>query len=371
MNNRPIASQQRYNKQASTPAGKNELLQYATSPVNEQPLIDKYRKDFISSEEEVSIFKAKQNPTIQEITAIKNIAIEYPRHEVSNGVEMLDGLSNDRHEMPMQKEYLTARLVAELLKEKLILLPRFMDRILNRIVGRFRFDNYSLADGISAVNSDGKTYEFKFTSRKDKIVNNLNNATKKADVSVVIVSSEERLKPKDFGNFKGKGEAVVINIYNPENVEAFYKKEASTEWKPIRSDTQSQLKLGDPSSIKNLASELKSVKSDNQTSMDYDVYNKNNNTPLRFNKLIDKTSDKDLLEELENGETIKVNKEEGSRYRKNVDTAYTYSQGIKLTKPTKPTNFTKPTNLIKPTKPTMPTNLTKATNPTKRLLMGY
>ena len=338
MNNRPIASQQRYNKQASTPAGKNELLQYSTSPVNEQPFIDKYRKDFISSEDEASIPNAKQVATEQETATIKQVAIEYPRHEVANGVEMLDGLSNDRHEMPMQKEYLTARLVSELLGEKLILLPRYMDRILNRIAGRYRFLNYSLADGISAVDSNGKTYEFKFVNSRKKVGTAINTATNKADVGIVIFSSKDSLERLDSKQFNAKNVGYIINIYNPNDIEILTNKNTPKKWGLDHSELQSKLKLGDPSSIKNLASELKSVKSDNQTSMDYDVYNKNNNTPLRFNKLIDKTSDKDLLEELENGETIKVNKEEGSRYRKNVDTAYTYSQGIKLTNPTKPTN---------------------------------
>ena len=65
------------------------------------------------------------------------------------------------------------------------------------------------------------------------------------------------------------------------------------------------------------------------------------------------------IQETQEVADYRISKEEGSRYRKNVDTAYTYSQGIKLTKPT---------NLIKPTMPTKPT---KPTSRTKRLLMGY
>ena len=331
MNNRPIASQQKYSKQASTPAGKDELLQYATSPVNEQPFIDKYRKDFISSKKELSFPNAKQNTTQQEVATIKQIAIEYPRHEVANGVYMLDGLSDDKHDMPMQKEFLTARLVFELLSEKLILLPRYMDRMLNRIAGWSRFDNYSLADGISAVNSEGKTYEFKFVSNFNRVIKRLNTASSKADVSVVVISSKESLSRVDVKNkFNGNGEVYLLNIYNPNSIEVRYKKEASTEWKLVHSDTKSELKLGDPSSIKNLASELKAVKPEDQTSMDYDVYNKNNNAPLRFNKLVYHGSgarfdafDSDYMGTGEGGASKGAGQymtdEEGRRYRKNVD----------------------------------------------------
>ena len=56
---------------------------------------------------------------------------------------MLEGLKNDRHDMPMHKEFLTAQITSMLLDQDIILLPRFMDRMLNDIAGYQRFDNYS------------------------------------------------------------------------------------------------------------------------------------------------------------------------------------------------------------------------------------
>ena len=102
------------------------------------------------AEEYREAFKEKRNKqyaTKEEENIIKEIIYKYPKARVCDGVLMLEGLKNDRHDMPMHKEFLTAKITSKLLEQDIILLPRFMDRMLNEIAGYQRFDNYSLSDG--------------------------------------------------------------------------------------------------------------------------------------------------------------------------------------------------------------------------------
>lgn len=219
----------------------------------------------------------KQVASEEETQMIKEIIQGYPKHEVAKGVQMLDGLQNDNHDMPMQKEYLTARLVSELLGEDLILLPRYMDRMLNGVAGYQRFDNYSLADGISAVSKNGKTYEFKFAGKIDRVMSKLNKATIKADVGIVVVSSKDSLARLDTKGFNGQGEAYIVNVFNADDIEVLAKNNTSTEWRLGRPDSKSQLKLNFSSSVFNIASELQKVNPEDQTTMDYAVYSSKSN----------------------------------------------------------------------------------------------
>ena len=91
-------------------------------------------------------FKEKRNKqyaTREEENIIKEIIYKYPKARVCDGVLMLEGLKNDRHDMSMHKEFLTVKITSKLLGQDIILLPRFMDRMLNDIAGYQRFDNYS------------------------------------------------------------------------------------------------------------------------------------------------------------------------------------------------------------------------------------
>ncbi len=248
-------------------ADSNSNISLSSGEVNsftkaEAALSEKYRERFVES---VNKRLANQD----EEKAIKEIVQSYPRHEVSEGVEMLDGLLDDKHDMPMQKEYLTARLMTELFGEKLILLPRYMDRMLNRIAGFNRFTCYSLSDGISALDETQKTYEFKFVGSEKKGARRLKTACAKADVGVVVFSSPYGFDRFDVSWISPEDEVYIINVYGGD-VAVKYKK-ASNEWR-VHPDSKSRLKPEISSSIKSIASELQKVNPEDQTSMDYAVY---------------------------------------------------------------------------------------------------
>ena len=216
----------------------------------------------------------KQFASENEESIIKEIVYSYPKHTVANGVQMLDGLLDDNHDMPMQKEYLTARLVKELLGEDLILLPRYMDRMLNRVAGYQRFDNYSLSDGISAVSKDGRTFEFKFVASPKKVVKNLNTALRKADVAVVITSISDSLDRINVSKVIGNGEAYIINVYDEKNIDIRHKNTSTKEWRLVHSDSKSGHGFDNSNRIVSIASELQKVKPEDQTPMDYSIYNR-------------------------------------------------------------------------------------------------
>ena len=240
----------------------------------------RYSEELLSAEEELrkkygERFIKPANKQIareEEIKTIKEIVQNYPKHTVAIGVEMLDGLRNDNHDLPMKKEYLTARLVKELFGTDLILLPRYMDRMLNNIAGYQRFDNYTLADGVSAISESGKTYEFKYLASTNKVVKSLNKAMRKADVGVVIVSSSASIDGIDVSRALANGEGYIINIYDEENIEVRYKNTSTKEWRLSHQDTKSQHRLDNSNPVVSIASELKNVNPEDQTPMDYSVY---------------------------------------------------------------------------------------------------
>ena len=154
---------------------------------------------------------------------------------------MLEGLKNDRHDMPMHKEFLTAQITSKLLDQDIILLPRFMDRMLNDIAGYQRFDNYSLSDGISGIASDGRTIEFKMCSYMN-VQNKAFNALAKADIAVTITNAEIGLEKVFKKNIIGEGDIFLINTYTGNGIDII-KKITSNEWRGFRSDTKSQLRF--------------------------------------------------------------------------------------------------------------------------------
>lgn len=231
-----------------------------------EKLSEKYRDYFTESA------FGKQYATSEEIDAIKDIVYEYPKAKVADGVLMLEGLKNDKHDMPMKKEFLTAQIASKLLDQDIILLPRFMDRMLNEIAGYQRFDNYSLADGISGIASDGRTLEFKtcfFTNVQKKA----SEALRKADIAVIITHAEKGLGKVYKKNIVGDGEVYIVNTFT-ENGLDIIKKITSNEWRGFRSDTKSQLRTDNSVPILSIIQELQKVKNENQDTMDYEAYAK-------------------------------------------------------------------------------------------------
>lgn len=240
----------------------------------QEELKKKYDGQFIES-------KNKGVASEEEERAIKEIVYSYPKHQVTKGVQMLDGLQNDNHDMPMQKEYLTARLVNELFGEELILLPRYMDRMLNPIAGYLRFNNYSLSDGVSAVSEEGKTFEFKYISSADKAVRYLNKAIRKADVGIVIVSSPTSIDRIDVSRVISGGDAYIINIYDENNVEVRQRNTSTEEWRLGHQEPEPQHILDNSSNVSIVASELQKVNPEDQTTMDYSVYSNESIQPSK------------------------------------------------------------------------------------------
>ncbi len=258
----------------------------------QQELAKKFSKSFV-------LGSNKQFATESEEQAIKEIVYNYPKKHVIDGVYMLKGLLDDKHDLPMKKEFLTSRLVNIITGKDMILLPRFMDRMLNAIIGEQRFDNYSLSDGISAVSTDGKTFEFKLVKNQKNAVTKLNDALKKADVGVVILSSKGSLDRFDKAKISKKGEALVINIYDAKNIEVL-KKTTSNEWRLVRPDSKSELKLNNLSSIESIASELQKIKPENQDKMDYAIYSAENEQEVKKieRKTLEQETQSDLSDKL-------------------------------------------------------------------------
>lgn len=232
-----------------------------------EKLSEKYRNYFTESA------FGKQYATSEEVAAIKDIVYEYPKAKVADGVLMLEGLKNDKHDMPMKKEFLTAQIASKLLDQNIILLPRFMDRMLNEIAGYQRFDNYSLADGISGIASDGRTIEFK-TARPNRIISKINEALSKADIAIIVTQTSNKLSnlKKDYS--ADKGEIYLINTFDSENIDILYKKNPSQNWREVRSDTKSKPRIDYSTPIGIIIRELQKVKNENQDTMDYEAYTK-------------------------------------------------------------------------------------------------
>ncbi len=225
------------------------------------------------AEEYREAFKEKRNKqyaTKEEENIIKEIIYKYPKARVCDGVLMLEGLKNDRHDMPMHKEFLTAQITSMLLEQDIILLPRFMDRMLNDIAGYQRFDNYSLSDGISGIASDGSTIEFKMCSYMN-VQNKASNALAKADIAVIITNAEIGLEKVFKKNIIGEGEIFLINTYTGNGIDII-KKITSNEWRGFRSDTKSQLRTNNSVPILSIIQELQKVKPEYQDPMDYEIY---------------------------------------------------------------------------------------------------
>ena len=230
-------------------------------------LSEKYRNYFTESA------FGKQYATSEEIAAIKDIVYEYPKAKVADGVLMLEGLKNDKHDMPMKKEFLTAQIASKLLDQDIILLPRFMDRMLNEIAGYQRFDNYSLADGISGIASDGRTIEFKMCSYR-RVGSKISNALQKADVAVIVTHARNGLKNINKDDFSGEGQIFIVNTFSENGIDIMQKNNLSDNWRDFRSDTKSQLRTDNSVPILSIIQELQKVKNENQDTMDYKAYAK-------------------------------------------------------------------------------------------------
>lgn len=230
-----------------------------------EKLSEKYRDYFTENA------FGKQYATSEEIAAIKDIVYEHPKAKVADGVLMLEGLQNDKHDMPMKKEFLTAQIASKLLDQDIILLPRFMDRMLNKIAGYQRFDNYSLADGISGIASDGRTIEFKMCSYR-RVGSKISNALQKADVAVIVTHARNGLKNINKDDFSGEGQIFIVNTFIENGIDIMQKNNLSDNWRDFRSDTKSQLRTDNSVPILSIIQELQKVKNENQDTMDYEAY---------------------------------------------------------------------------------------------------
>ena len=219
------------------------------------------------AEEYREAFKEKRNKqyaTKEEENIIKEIIYKYPKARVCDGVLMLEGLKNDRHDMPMHKEFITAQITSMLLDQDIILLPRF--------------DNYSLSDGISGIASDGSTIEFKMCSPKS-VESKASKALSKADIAVIITFTRKGLNKVNTNNIFGKGEVFILNTYTDNGVELLIKN-SPNHWRKICSDSKSQPRYDYSFFDLSLLQELQFVKPDNQDPMDYGVYDS------KFNQIV-------------------------------------------------------------------------------------
>ncbi|MBR1919835.1 MAG: hypothetical protein IJ831_09455, partial [Spirochaetales bacterium] len=132
----------------------------------------------------------------EDVRTIKRIVYDYPKIRTRDNVLMPYGVGNNSNELPMNKEYLTAALYQVLEKDTLILLPRFMDVMLNGIAGKEMFKNYSLSDGISAIAEDGRTFEFKMFGWNNRY-GQAKDALNKADVGILVTRTSSK-KAKNF-----------------------------------------------------------------------------------------------------------------------------------------------------------------------------
>ncbi|MCR5731892.1 MAG: hypothetical protein K6G51_02995 [Sphaerochaetaceae bacterium] len=149
---------------------------------------------------------------------------------MENGLQVLYEMKNDNHDLPMHKDYIFARLTQIVENYKLIHLPRYMDRMHNNIIGEKFFDNYSLADGISVMSSDGRTFDFKYIN--SGILNsNIRKASQKADVSVIVVDAKRNsiIRNLENKNLNENKEIVVYKINREKDIKDIYIKKANSE----------------------------------------------------------------------------------------------------------------------------------------------
>lgn len=122
-------------------------------------------------------FRAYRN----EITeAIK----EYPKVEM-DGILLLEGM--DASDMPFEKELIQARLLHDILGERIILLPRYATNTIERIFG-IRLQKGSLTDGLAALVEGDRFIEFKATNQKN-LIKEASSALKNADIAFITVPS--------------------------------------------------------------------------------------------------------------------------------------------------------------------------------------
>lgn len=248
-------------------------------------------KKYLSKEELQNKYKGKIKPSYNKQSAdketentIKEFIYDAPKRNLGDGVYMMDGMKNNSHDLPFQKEFVTAKITRVITGEDIILLPRYMDSMLNETLGEGTFVNYSLSDGISAVTNNGTTYEFKQIGERH-LNKYTNKATEKADVAIIITTANTAQIENVLSNTDKKVYIVAIddnrktrgvytNKITSTVVEA--KTPSSNNEESITKIAMSRLDLGNKSLnlINSFMQELPDVNSNDQTIFDYSLYEK-------------------------------------------------------------------------------------------------
>ncbi len=122
---------------------------------------------------------------------ITEILLEYPKVEMDN-VLLLEGMAEG--EMPFRKEFIETQILQEVTGERVILLHRYSDKLLNSIF-RLNLKEGSFPDGLIALTEDSRYVEYKAITEPN-LIRRLNKSTiaDRAFVAVDTLSSETRRK---------------------------------------------------------------------------------------------------------------------------------------------------------------------------------
>lgn len=134
---------------------------------------------------------------------------EYPHVNV-DGVEMIAGISTSA--MPFLKEFLQAKFLKVLLKDKILLLPRYVNGLFNEIFDVFLMPG-SLSEGLLLISGEDKYIEFKY-SNIERFVSHANKGLKQGQIvfSVVTESSDNKIinKLKDKVYFSSEKQCLLV-----------------------------------------------------------------------------------------------------------------------------------------------------------------
>ena len=141
---------------------------------------------------------------------ITDIFMEYPKVRLGN-VAMLQGL--DYGDMPFQKELIQTEMLQLILGEPVILLPRYADKTLNRVLGTSLREG-SIPDGIAITADSGKYVDYKAIVESN-IIRRINKAASEgADIAFAAVD-------KLSGNWQARFASPSSQLNVPDGFEAY------------------------------------------------------------------------------------------------------------------------------------------------------
>ena len=125
--------------------------------------------------------------------------LEYPGFYFK-GIRLFPGL--DEEQLPFEKELIQAKLYNLLFSSDIVLLPRYIDRILLNILG-VDLRKGSLGDGLAAYDNKGKYVEFKLCNDK-KLPQRISKAAGNADEFFICVEDlkDETIRKLGTGRLK-------------------------------------------------------------------------------------------------------------------------------------------------------------------------